>query len=90
MKICCISLQYFNFKRRKLWNSFSHITFYSASEQALRDALAAEQEREGELATTSLEFEFKVQLPCRSPSIELSDFRQSARSGNELECKQTL
>ena len=44
-------------------------------------------EREGELATTSLEFEFRLQFPCGSPSTELSDFRQSARSGNEREQK---
>ena len=31
--------------------------------QALRGALAAGQEKEGELATTSLEFEFRVQFP---------------------------
>ena len=31
--------------------------------------------------TTSLEFEFHLQFPCGSPSTELSDFRQSARSG---------
>ena len=40
--------------------------------------------------TTSLEFEFCLQFPCGSPSTERSDFRQSARSGNERECKQTL
>ena len=38
---------------------------------------------------TSLEFEFHFQFPCSSPSTELSDFRQSMRSGNEHECKQT-
>ena len=50
-------------------------------------------EKEGELApvaTKSLEFEFHHQFPCGSPSNELSDFRPSARSGNERECKQTL
>ena len=56
----------------------------------LRGALAAWWENEGELVTTSPEFEFPSQFPCCSPSIELSDFRQSARSGNERECKQTL
>ena len=61
-----------------------------ACEQALRGALAAGREKEGELATASLEFEFHLQFPCGSPSTELSDFRQSARSGNERECKQTL
>ena len=40
--------------------------------------------------TTSLEFEFCLQFPCGSPSTERLDFRQSARSRNERECKQTL
>ena len=48
---------------------------YIAYEQALRGALASGREKEGELATTSLEFEFRLQLPCGSPSTELSDFR---------------
>ena len=61
-----------------------------ASEQAVRGALAAGRENEGELATTSLKFDFHLQFPCGSPSTELSDFRQSARSRNERECKQTL
>ena len=61
-----------------------------AWEQALQGALAAGWEKEGELATTPLEFEFHLQLPCGSPLTELSDFRQSVRSGNERECKQTL
>ena len=38
----------------------------------------------------SLEFEFCFQFPWGSPSTELSDFCQLARSGNERECKQTL
>ena len=37
----------------------------------------------------SLEFGFHPQLSCGSPSTELSDFRQSALSGNECECEQT-
>ena len=49
----------------------------------LLGALALEREKEGELATTSLEFEFHLQFPCGSPPTELSDFRQSVRSGNE-------
>ena len=61
-----------------------------ACEPALRGALAAGREKKGELATTSLEFQFRLQFPCGSPSTELSDFRQSARSGNKRECKQTL
>ena len=61
-----------------------------ACEQALRGDLAVGQGKEGELATTSLEFEFHLHFPCGSTSSELSDFRQSARSGNERECKQKL
>ena len=36
-------------------------------------------EKDGELATSSLKFEFHLQFPCGSPSTELSDSRQSAR-----------
>ena len=61
-----------------------------ACEQASRGALAAGREKEGELATTSLEFEFHLQFPSGLPSAELSDFRQSARREKEHECKQTL
>ena len=46
-------------------------------EQALRGALVAGQEKEGELQTTSLEFEFHLQFSCGSPSTDLSDFSQS-------------
>ena len=42
-----------------------------ASEQAVRGALVAGREKEGELATTSLEFEFHLQFACSSPSTEL-------------------
>ena len=42
-----------------------------ACEQALRGALAAGREKEGEVATTFLEFEFHLQLRCGSPSTEL-------------------
>ena len=52
-----------------------NLTFV-ACEQALRGALAAGREKKGELATTSLEFEFHFQFPCGSPSTELLDFRQ--------------
>ena len=38
-----------------------------ACEQALQGALAARWEKEGELATTSLEFEFHLQFPCVAP-----------------------
>ena len=47
-----------------------------ARKQALRGALAAEREKEGKLATTSLEFEFLLHFPSGFPSTELSDFRQ--------------
>ena len=40
--------------------------------QALRGALAAGREKKGELATTSLKFEFHLQFPCSSLSTELS------------------
>ena len=58
--------------------------------QALLDALVVGWEKEGEVATMSLDFEFHLQFPCGSPSTELSDFRQSVQSGNECECKQML
>ena len=61
-----------------------------ACKQALQGALAAGREKEGELATMSLEFEFHLQFPHSSPSTELSDFHHSVQSGNEHECKQTL
>ena len=64
--------------------------FHIACEKALRGALAAGREQEGELATTSLECEFRLQFTCGSSLTELSDFRQTARSGNERESKQTL
>ena len=60
------------------------------SEQALQGTLAAGWEEEGELATTSLEFEFYLQFPCGSPQTELSDFRQLEQSRNKRECKQIL
>ena len=58
--------------------------------KALRGALAAGWEKEGELATTSLEFEFRLRLSCGCPVTELSDSRQSAQNENERECKQWL
>ena len=64
----------------KLWGEQSRVLGYVhtipdslASEQALRGALAAGREKEGELATTSLEFEFHLQFPCGFPSTELLD-----------------
>ena len=61
-----------------------------ACKQALQGTLAVEQEKEGELATTSLEFEFHFQFPYDSPTAELSHFRQTAQSGNNCKCIQTL
>jgi len=55
-----------------------HAGYLLACEQALRGDLAAGREKEGELATTSLEFEFRLQRSCGSPLSELSDFGQSA------------
>ena len=66
------------------------ITMILACEKVLRSAQSVEREKEGELVTTSLDFEFCFQFPCGSPSTELSNFRQSARSGNEREYKQTF
>ena len=63
---------------------------FLACEKAPGAALAAGLENEGELATTSLEFEFRLQFPSGSPLTELSDFRQSAQSENERESKQRL
>ena len=76
-----------DFKKKNVKGSMNSAL---ACEQASRGALAAGREKEGELATTSLEFKFYLQFPCGLPSTKLSDFRQSVRSGNEHECKQTL
>ena len=46
-------------------------------------ALAAGQEKEGELAAW-----IQPQISCGSPLTELWDFHQSARSRNERKCKQ--
>ena len=43
-----------------------------ACERALRGALAAGRKKEGELATKSLEFQFRLQFPCGSPRRRLS------------------
>ena len=51
--------------------------------QALWGALAAGWEKEGELVTSSLEFEFRLQFPCGFPV----DCHISA---NQCECKQSL
>ena len=61
-----------------------------ACERPLWGTLGAGQKKEGQLATTSLEFEFHLQFPSGSPSTELSDFCQSAQSRNKHEYKQPL
>ena len=61
-----------------------------ACEQAPQGALVEGGEKEGELATMSLELEFHLQFPCGILSTGLSNFCQSVWSGNEHECKQTL
>ena len=67
-----------------------HAIDIPACKQRLWGTLAVGWEKEGELATTSLEIEFHFQFPYGSPTTELSDFCQTARSGNEWKCKQTL
>ena len=54
-------------------SSFLAFSFASC-EQALRSALVAGWEKERDLATLSLKFEFHLQFPCDSPSTELADF----------------
>ena len=57
---------------KPLWTRyFKRVTV--VCEQVLRGALAAGREKEGELASTSLEFEFHLQFPCGSRSTELSE-----------------
>ena len=87
-----IHYQYPKTKENKIKPQLNHNISMAdiACEQTLRCALAAGREKEGELATLSLEFEFLLQFPSGSPSTELSDFRQSAHSSNKRECKQTL
>ena len=43
-----------------------------ACEQALQGTLVVGWEKEGELATKSLEFEFHLQFSCGSPSTDLT------------------
>ena len=50
-------------------------------------ALAAGWEKEGELATSSLEFEFRLEFPCGSSSTV--SFPPIIGSRNKCECKQT-
>ena len=76
----------FGFQHLKIMKFENFVEF----EQALRGALTAGREKEGELSTTSLEFEFHLQFPCGCPSTELSDLRRSAWSRNDSECKQIL
>ena len=54
-------------------------------------------EKEGELATTGHLWNLIIciqkvnaKFPCGSPSTELSDFKQSVRSGNKRECKTNI
>ena len=68
---------------RRKWPLYSRVV-------AVVAVLAAEQKKEGDLVTTSLGFEFRLQFSCGSPSSELSDFRQTTRSANERQPKQTL
>ena len=52
-----------------------------------RGRYGGEAGKGGRACNFALEFEFQLQFQgCGSPSTELSDFRRSARSGNELEC----
>ena len=57
--------------------------------QALRGSLGAG--REGSRACNYVSgIWIRLQFPCGFLSTKMSDFRQSALSGNEQECKQTL
>ena len=56
---------------------------FFACEQALPGALAAGREKEGELATMLLEFEFHLH-PCSSPLTELSNFHQSCAKVDDI------
>ena len=67
--VSCQVLRQFNFRFMGL-----------ACEQTLRGALATGREKEGELETTSLEFEFRLQFPLGSPLTELSYFRQTLKN----------
>ena len=62
-----------------------------ACKQALRGAVAAGREK-GRRACNYVSGTWSPPpiFPCGSPSTELLDFRQSAQSGNERKCKQTL
>ena len=53
---------------------------YLTCEQALWGTLTVGREKEGELATTSLEFKFHLQSPCGSPSSKESDFHNQRKT----------
>ena len=61
------SLLFFTFNSSEVLPRLTKMTYckplLTSTEQALRGALAAGREKEGELATTSLEFEFRLQFP---------------------------
>ena len=59
-----------------------------ACEKALRGCSGGRKRRRA--CNYVSEFEFRLQFPCGFPLTELSDFRQSAQSENERECKQRL
>ena len=63
-------------QQKRLKDREQHPHHNVACEQALRGALAAGREKEGELATTALEFEFHLHFPCSFLSTKLSDFRE--------------
>ena len=50
------------------------MTLIRLQSRAHQDAQVAGPEEEGEIATTSLEFESHLEFPCGSLSTELSDF----------------
>ena len=82
MEIAVAAYNIFNLKRLKLWNSFSLITFYSACEQALRGALAAGREKEGELARLRL-WNLNSTSNCRRLSCQIfANQREAETSAN--------
>ena len=72
-------------------NNFNYILkkgFYLACEQSLQGSLVVGWEKEGELGTMSLEFEFHLQFSCGSDWAVR--FLTISVKWNEHECKQTL
>ena len=66
---------------------------FIAGEKALRGALVVGREKEGELATTSLEYEFHLQFPVapRRLSCQISDNQRKAeRSANVARIKTNI